>query len=91
MAHGIGQGREESIQQCAGLVRGLSERMHRSGKFAAAYRDGDHRIEFLPVQWRTSLTLDEGALQEITLDGIKNLRDIANDQIMDVLYWTSPR
>ncbi len=49
------------------------------------------RVEFLPVQWRTSLTLDEGTTRAITPPGIKLIRDYANDMGLDVLYWTSPR
>jgi phospholipase DDHD1 len=48
------------------------------------------RVEFLPVEWRSMLTLDRGIVETITPQGVRQLRDMANSTILDVIYYLSP-
>ena len=51
----------------------------------------EKRVEFIPVEWRTWLTLDRGMVGKITPHSIKKLRDLMNDSAIDVMYYLSPR
>ncbi|XP_065541322.1 phospholipase DDHD1 isoform X3 [Lathamus discolor] len=46
--------------------------------------------EFLPVEWRSKLTLDEDTVDSITPDKVRGLRDMLNSSAMDIMYYTSP-
>ena len=48
------------------------------------------RVEFIPVEWRSMLTLDRGMVETITPQDVKQLRDMANSTILDVIYYLSP-
>ncbi|XP_071441965.1 phospholipase DDHD1-like isoform X2 [Hetaerina americana] len=48
------------------------------------------RIEFFPVEWRSSLKLDGDIVEAITPHKILGLRQILNESAMDVMYYTSP-
>ena len=48
------------------------------------------RVEFLPVEWRSSLSLDSGVVAAITPQKLKGLRHVLNSTGMDILYYTSP-
>ncbi|KAK2104217.1 Phospholipase ddhd1 [Saguinus oedipus] len=53
-------------------------------------------VEFLPVEWRSKLTLDGGyfgsldTVDSITPDKVRGLRDMLNSSAMDIMYYTSP-
>lgn len=48
------------------------------------------RVEFIPVDWRSSLTLDAGIVESITPQSIKFIRDKLNSSALDIMYYTSP-
>lgn len=50
----------------------------------------DHRYMFLPVDWRSSLTLDEGVVETITPNSIPLIREKLNSSALDIMYYTSP-
>ncbi|NWR24660.1 DDHD1 Phospholipase, partial [Emberiza fucata] len=47
-------------------------------------------VEFLPVEWRSKLTLDGDTVDSITPDKVRGLRDMLNSSAMDIMYYTSP-
>lgn len=49
-----------------------------------------HRYMFLPVDWRSSLTLDDGIVETITPKSIQMIRDRLNSSALDIMYYTSP-
>lgn len=51
---------------------------------------GNQRVEFLPVEWRTSLRLDGDTVDSITPTNMRGLRTLLNSSAMDILYYTSP-
>jgi len=51
---------------------------------------GGQRVEFFPVEWRSSLRLDEGMVKHITPQRIMGLRNLLNSSAMDIMYYTSP-
>ena len=50
----------------------------------------DFRCEFIPVDWRSSLTLDDGIVETITPQSIKSIRNKLNSSALDIMYYTSP-
>ncbi|VEL37664.1 unnamed protein product, partial [Protopolystoma xenopodis] len=50
----------------------------------------NQRIEFLPVEWRSSLQLDDGIVDSITPLNLRSLRNMLNGSAMDIMYYTSP-
>lgn len=48
------------------------------------------RHVFIPVDWRTSLTLDDGVVESITPKSIQTIRDKLNASLLDIMYYTSP-
>ena len=48
------------------------------------------RYVFIPVDWRSSLTLDDGIVETITPKSIRMVRDRLNSSALDVMYYTSP-
>jgi phospholipase DDHD1 len=50
----------------------------------------EFRCEFIPVDWRSSLTLDDGIVETITPQTIKYIRDKLNSSALDIMYYTSP-
>lgn len=50
----------------------------------------DQRYIFIPVDWRTSLTLDDGVIESITPKSIQTIRDKLNASLLDIMYYTSP-
>ncbi len=66
-------------------------RLAREGALGDRFKSKAERFEVLPVQWRTTLTLDHGTIGQITPEGLEWLRKIFNTTALDVLYFTSPR
>ncbi|XP_065835073.1 phospholipase DDHD1-like isoform X2 [Oscarella lobularis] len=88
VVHGIGQSLSPGSisSQCFQLSTEALGEMRKDST------DGklDGRVEFLPIEWRTLLRLDDGAIDRITPPGIQKIRKISNLAVMDVLYYTSP-
>lgn len=53
-------------------------------------RASGHQIEFLPVEWRSSLRLDGNIVDSITLENLTRLRTFLNWTFMDIMYYSSP-
>lgn len=49
-----------------------------------------HRVEFFPVEWRSSLKLDGDIVEAITPYSVLSIRHLLNTSAMDILYYTSP-
>uniref|UniRef100_A0A0C9RME8 DDHD1_3 protein n=1 Tax=Fopius arisanus TaxID=64838 RepID=A0A0C9RME8_9HYME len=49
-----------------------------------------HRVEFFPVEWRSSLKLDGDIVDAITPYSVLSIRHLLNSSAMDILYYTSP-
>jgi len=49
----------------------------------------DQRFMFLPVDWRSSLILDDGIVESITIKTIQFIRDRLNSSALDIMYYTS--
>ena len=56
-----------------------------------ASREGVKRIEFLPIEWRLSLSLNEESIKVITPKGVEKLRSTLHETLLDILYFTSPK
>uniref|UniRef100_A0A8R1EQU9 DDHD domain-containing protein n=1 Tax=Caenorhabditis japonica TaxID=281687 RepID=A0A8R1EQU9_CAEJA len=86
VVHGIGQkGYENLIAQNANQVRdGVVNAMEKS------YPDEKSRPIFLPVEWRSSLVLDNGLTDNITIPKMSSMRASLNSTAMDVMYYQSP-
>ena len=48
------------------------------------------RVEFVPVEWRSSLKLDEGVIDLVTPHTVRGVRNVINTSMMDIMYYTSP-
>ena len=53
-------------------------------------RASGNRIEFLPVEWRSSLRLDGNIVDSLTLENLTRLRTFLNWTFMDIMYYSSP-
>ncbi|PAV63267.1 hypothetical protein WR25_21561 isoform A [Diploscapter pachys] len=86
VVHGIGQkGYENLIAQNANQVRdGVVAAMEK------CYPDIKSRPMFLPVEWRSSLVLDNGITDSITIPKMSSMRASLNSTAMDVMYYQSP-
>ena len=47
-------------------------------------------MEFIPVDWRSMLSLDKGLIEEITPRGVKQIRNMINASVLDLIYYLSP-
>merc|ERR1719354_1299525 len=82
--HGIGARADRNkIVRNTNKLRRLSQK-HRSEASGG-------RILFLPIEWRSSLKLNEKLVESITLPEVAFLRKWANSTGLDILYYTSPR
>eukprot|EP00112_Aurelia_sp_Birch-Aquarium-sp1_P003732 Seg142.1 transcript_id=Seg142.1/GoldUCD/mRNA.D3Y31 product="Phospholipase DDHD1" protein_id=Seg142.1/GoldUCD/D3Y31 len=88
LIHGIGQ----LMYQTGGIIHSaqkLREATEKARKknFKDSFKNG--RVEFFPVEWRSSLKLDEGSVEAITPSNVGGLRKIINETTMDIMYYTS--
>lgn len=86
VVHGIGQKRDTGkIIRNTALFRDCvdwcKEKYFPSSK---------HRIEFFPVEWRSSLKLDGDIVDAITPYSVMSIRHLLNTSAMDIMYYTSP-
>ncbi|KAM8760649.1 triacylglycerol hydrolase DDHD2-like isoform 2-T3 [Acanthopagrus schlegelii] len=97
MVHGIGPAcdlRFRSIIQCVNDFRSASLSLLAS-HYKRAQQDGKvGRVEFLPVNWHSSLHGDatgvDEDIQRITLPSISKLRHFTNDTLLDLFFYNSP-
>ena len=64
-----------------------------SKEIAEKYFEGESkngRVEFVPVEWRSSLKLDEGVIDLVTPHTVRGVRNVINTSMMDIMYYTSP-
>ncbi|XP_044574971.1 phospholipase DDHD1-like [Cotesia glomerata] len=54
------------------------------------FPNSSHRVEFFPVEWRSSLKLDGDIVDAITPYSVMSIRHLLNTSAMDILYYTSP-
>lgn len=54
------------------------------------YSNEDRRPIFLPIEWRSSLTLDNNLTDAITLTRMPSMRNTLNSVAMDIMYYQSP-
>ncbi|KAF5404213.1 hypothetical protein PHET_01896 [Paragonimus heterotremus] len=59
-------------------------------KYFGAPEYAGERVEFLPVEWRSSLQLDGDTVDSITPVHVRGLRTTLNSSAMDIMYYTSP-
>ena len=48
------------------------------------------RLEFIPVNWRSALSLNADTVENITISQMRPLRSYINHCFVDILYYTSP-
>ncbi|CAH8492274.1 unnamed protein product [Heterobilharzia americana] len=87
--HGIGQkmGRNPILRNCNEL-RVTCEKI--KARFFPHLDEQNKRVEFLPIEWRTSLQLDGDTVESITPVHVQGLRTVLNSSAMDIMYYTSP-
>ncbi|KAG1689497.1 hypothetical protein DVH05_002166 [Phytophthora capsici] len=95
-----------SIIDCSTTLRELNREALRSAHFAhlngedvedEAREDGKTaspkpRVEFLPIEWHSKLHMEglDQLIRDVTLPAIPKLRELANDTVLDVLFFMSP-
>ncbi|NXH11614.1 DDHD2 Phospholipase, partial [Bucco capensis] len=94
VVHGIGPAcdiRFRSIVQCVNDFRSVSLSMLQAHFRKAQEQQQIGRVEFLPVNWHSSLhsTGVDVDLERITLPSIHRLRHFINDTILDVFFYNS--
>ncbi|XP_066839724.1 phospholipase DDHD2 isoform X2 [Anser cygnoides] len=94
VVHGIGPAcdiRFRSIVQCVNDFRNVSLSMLQAHFKKAQEQEQIGRVEFLPVNWHSSLhsTGVDVDLERITLPSINRLRHFINDTILDVFFYNS--
>uniref|UniRef100_A0A8C6PVZ5 DDHD domain containing 1 n=1 Tax=Nothobranchius furzeri TaxID=105023 RepID=A0A8C6PVZ5_NOTFU len=87
VVHGIGQKMDQGriIKNTAMLREGVRKMEERHFS-----EHNDEHVEFLPVEWRSKLTLDGDTVETITPDKVRGLRDLLNSSAMDIMYYNSP-
>ncbi|TGZ59716.1 hypothetical protein CRM22_008909 [Opisthorchis felineus] len=87
--HGIGQKMgANNIHKCCNELRENCARLQ--SKYFAQPEYTNQRVEFLPIEWRSSLQLDGDTVESITPVHVRGLRTILNSSAMDIMYYTSP-
>uniref|UniRef100_A0A8C4ZQU8 DDHD domain-containing protein n=1 Tax=Gadus morhua TaxID=8049 RepID=A0A8C4ZQU8_GADMO len=87
VVHGIGQKMDQGrIIRNTSMMRDAARKMEEKH---FSNRTTEH-VEFLPVEWRSKLSLDGDTVDSITPDKVRGLRDMLNSSAMDIMYYTSP-
>ncbi|XP_053289930.1 phospholipase DDHD1 isoform X1 [Pleuronectes platessa] len=87
VVHGIGQKMDQGrIIKNTGMLREGVRKMEEK-HFSEV---SDERVDFLPVEWRSKLSLDGDTVDSITPDKVRGLRDLLNSSAMDIMYYNSP-
>ncbi|POM57924.1 PhosphoLipase [Phytophthora palmivora] len=90
-----------SIIDCSTTLRELNREALRSAHFAHLGGEGAQgdrkassqpRVEFLPIEWHSKLHMEglDQLIRDVTLPAIPKLRELANDTVLDVLFFMSP-
>ncbi|XP_014673973.1 PREDICTED: phospholipase DDHD1-like isoform X2 [Priapulus caudatus] len=89
VVHGIGQKMDTNriIKSCKTFRQSINKQMNEN--FGHILRN-HQRAECLPVEWRSSLKLDDGVVESVTLHKVRGLRELMNSTVMDVMYYDSP-
>ncbi|XP_063146610.1 phospholipase DDHD1 [Candoia aspera] len=86
VVHGIGQKMDQGrIIKNTAMMRDTARKIE--DKY---FSNLATHVEFLPVEWRSKLTLDGDTVDSITPDKVRGLRDMLNSSAMDIMYYTSP-
>ncbi|XP_062946765.1 phospholipase DDHD1 isoform X3 [Cynocephalus volans] len=86
VVHGIGQKMDQGrIIKNTAMMREAARKIEERH-----FSNHATHVEFLPVEWRSKLTLDGDTVDSITPDKIRGLRDMLNSSAMDIMYYTSP-
>ncbi|XP_054828425.1 phospholipase DDHD1 isoform X2 [Eublepharis macularius] len=86
VVHGIGQKMDQGrIIKNTAMMRDTARKIE--DKY---FSNHPTHVEFLPVEWRSKLTLDGDTVDSITPDKVRGLRDMLNSSAMDIMYYTSP-
>ena len=90
VVHGVGQVVDDTtIIRNTNLMRDNVQGLM-AKHFPGFQKETSQRVEFFPVEWRSSLRLDEGMVKHITPQRIMGLRNLLNSSAMDIMYYTSP-
>ncbi|XP_020830492.1 phospholipase DDHD1 isoform X2 [Phascolarctos cinereus] len=86
VVHGIGQKMDQGrIIKNTAMMRDAARKIEEKH-----FSNHATHVEFLPVEWRSKLTLDGDTVDSITPDKVRGLRDMLNSSAMDIMYYTSP-
>ncbi|XP_028614250.1 phospholipase DDHD1 isoform X2 [Grammomys surdaster] len=86
VVHGIGQKMDQGrIIKNTAMMREAARKIEEKH-----FSNHATHVEFLPVEWRSKLTLDGDTVDSITPDKVRGLRDMLNSSAMDIMYYTSP-
>ncbi|CAH8472901.1 unnamed protein product [Schistosoma turkestanicum] len=87
VVHGIGQQLASIRHECA-KIRKTCQKV--AEKLYPKLSETRQRLEFIPVNWRSSLSLNSKTLDNVTVTQLRPLRDYINQSFVDILYYTSP-
>ncbi|XP_018650630.1 putative 60s ribosomal protein L7a [Schistosoma mansoni] len=87
VVHGIGQQLASIRHECA-KIRKTCQKV--AEKLYPKLSEFGQRLEFIPVNWRSSLSLNSKTLNNVTIAQLRPLRDYINQSFVDILYYTSP-
>ncbi|KZT60687.1 hypothetical protein CALCODRAFT_492247 [Calocera cornea HHB12733] len=107
IVHGIGQGLAEQWEAfnfvyAVNIIRAVARKQATTPSLSSVLRS--HRVQFLPIQWRASLKIDEReeearkkegldnafSVEDITVKGnIAYVRDLTNNVLIDIPYFMS--
>uniref|UniRef100_A0A2K6KF60 DDHD domain containing 1 n=1 Tax=Rhinopithecus bieti TaxID=61621 RepID=A0A2K6KF60_RHIBE len=85
VVHGIGQKMDQGR-----IIKNTAMMREAARKIEERFSNHATHVEFLPVEWRSKLTLDGDTVDSITPDKVRGLRDMLNSSAMDIMYYTSP-
>ncbi|CAL8096711.1 unnamed protein product [Calicophoron daubneyi] len=85
--HGIGQQLASIRHECS-KIREMCKRVAK--KYYPKLRSAGLRLEFIPVDWRSSLDLNACTLENITVGQMRPLRMYVNLCLIDILYYATP-
>ncbi|CAH8500510.1 unnamed protein product [Heterobilharzia americana] len=87
VVHGIGQQLASIRHECAKIRKTCQKVVE---KLYPKLSESGQRLEFIPVNWRSSLSLNSQTLDNITIAQMRPLRAYINQSLVDILYYTSP-
>jgi len=86
VVHGVGQkGYENLIARNTSQLREAVDPLMK-----AHFPNEKRRPMILPIEWRSSLVLDQGITDTITLPKLSNIRNLLNSAALDIMYYQSP-